>query len=146
MNKRTTAAATAAAALLAGGLHAAGAQAQTGLCTRPNEHCISVTVTSASGGAPQIRVDVPELYIHGPNHVIFWRLNNAGDQKYRFPADGIAFKTEGGRSEFRCALQGNTGTIYRCTDPNRTQGRFEYAVKVNGSPAVPVLDPWVINQ
>jgi len=146
MKRKTIVAATLAAAVLAGGVYAGSAQAQTGLCSRPNEHCISVTVTSAAGGAPQIRVDVPELYIHGPNHVIFWRLNNAGGQKYRFPAGGIAFKTEGGRAEFRCAAQGSSGTIYRCTDPNRTQGKFEYAIKVSGSPAVPVLDPWVINQ
>jgi hypothetical protein len=143
MNVRMLVAAGAVLALTAGP-GAPPAAAQQGLCTQPNQHCITVTV--APGGQPKISVDIPELRVAGKNHVIFWSLKNAAGQSYRFPENGIAFKTDAGRKEFGCAPMGNTGTVFRCTDPNDTQGRFEYAVRLGGSPAVPVLDPWIINQ
>jgi hypothetical protein len=127
-------------------LAASDAAAQSpGLCTQPNEHCVVVRIAADAGGAPKASVDVSELSISGTNHVIFWRIENAGAQAYRFPDDGIAFTPEG-KQEFTCAAQGNSGLVFRCVDAGRTKGRFKYAVKANGSPAVPVLDPWIINK
>jgi hypothetical protein len=122
------------------------AQAQTLPCSQPNNHCIVVTVAQGAGGAPEIHVDVRELYIRGASHVIFWRIDNTGAQRYRFPANGIEFKSADGKREFSCAAQGTSGLVIRCKDPNAAKGRFEYAVNLTGSPAVPPLDPWVINQ
>lgn len=147
MHKSLGLAAVAAVALAAGSsIGPAAAQPGAGLCSQPNQHCIMVTIDKDAAGAYRIGVDVSELTVRGPNHVIFWRINNVGAQKYRFPANGIEFKTEAGKREFTCAPQGTGGIVIRCTDPNRTQGRFEYAVRVSGAPAVPALDPWVINQ
>jgi hypothetical protein len=36
--------------------------------------------------------------------------------------------------------------VFRCTDSNKTKDKFKYAITLSGSPAVPVLDPWVVNQ
>jgi len=135
-----------AAFALPGGALVGTAAAQAGLCSQPNQHCIAVTVGKDAAGALQIEVDVQELTVKGANHVIFWRLNNAGAQKYSFAVDGIAFKSADGRGEFKCAPQGNGGILFKCIDPNRLQGKFEYAISLKGLPPVPVLDPWVVNR
>jgi hypothetical protein len=122
------------------------AQSAPGVCTQPNEHCIAVKIGNDVSGALKISVDVSELRVTGTNHVIFWRIDNTAAQKYRFPANGIAFKSATGKQEFQCGTLGDSGLVFQCTDPNQTKGRFEYAVTVSGSPAVPVLDPWVINE
>src|SRR5512143_1420024 len=77
----------AAAVALTAGLAAAPAAAQAGLCTQPNQHCITVTVDKGAGGELKIGVDVAELRVVGPNHVIFWSVKNAPGQHYRFPAN-----------------------------------------------------------
>lgn len=147
MHKSLVLAAVATMALAAGSSTGpAGAQSGAGLCSQPNHHCIMVTIDKDPTGAYGINVDVRELTVRGSNHVIFWRINNVGAQKYRFPANGIEFKTAAGKREFGCAPQGSGGIVIRCTDPNQAKGRFEYAVRVSGVPAVPVLDPWVINE
>ncbi len=137
---------TLAALALPGGALVGTASAQTGLCSQPNQHCVAVTVGKDAAGALQVEVDVQELTVKGANHVIFWRLNNTGTQKYAFAADGIAFKSVEGKGEFKCSPQGNGGILFKCTDPNRIQGKFEYAISLKGSPPVPVLDPWVVNR
>jgi hypothetical protein len=124
----------------------AGAQTNPVLCSQPNEHCILVTIDKDANGAPTIHVDADELRVKGPLHVIFWRLNNTAAQSYKFASNGIAFTTPEGQAEFKCAPQGNSGILFRCTDPNKTRGRFKYAITVTGAPPVPVLDPWIINQ
>jgi hypothetical protein len=135
-----------AALALGGATFAPIATAQSGLCSHPNEHCIAVTVEKEPNGGLTLHVDIDKLRVNGPNHVIFWRLNNATGQKYTFPSNGIAFKTAEGKAEFKCGPHANSGVVYKCTDPNKTQGEFKYAVTVTGVPAVPVLDPWIINR
>jgi hypothetical protein len=122
------------------------ALAQPGVCTQPNEHCIAVKIGNDASGALKISVDISELRVTGTNHVIFWRINNTSAQKYRFPDNGIAFKSAAGKQEFQCAALDSSGIVFKCTDPNKTKGKFEYAITVSGSPTGPTLDPWVINE
>jgi hypothetical protein len=109
-----------------------------GMCNEANTHCVQVTV---SGGT--IAVDREKLRVRGPSHVIFWRINNAGGQNYSFPANGIDFDTDSGKKQFSCVRQ--QPTVFRCLDPNSERGEFKYTVRLEGSPAVKPLDPWVIN-
>ena len=147
MNKPVLVAVVAALALVDGvSVRTAHAQTTPGLCSQPNEHCVTVRIGRDSTGAPKASVDVPEVPVNGPNHVIFWRIENTGSQKYSFPDNGIAFKSATGKQEFTCGALGNSGIVFRCTDPNKAKGKFEYGVTVNGSPPVPPLDPWVINK
>jgi hypothetical protein len=90
-----------------------------------------------------LQVDVPKLVKKGQDHTITWYIDNEDTQDYKFPESGIAFKTSDGKDVFNCALRGNY--VYRCVDRSWKKGEFEYAVKVAGSPAVPPLDPWVVN-
>jgi len=107
-----------------------------------------VTVEKEANGDLKLYVDAQELRVKGTNHVIFWRLDNAAGQNYKFPSNGIAFKTPEGKLQFiNCApVGGSTNTTFRCTDKNTVQDKFAYAITVSGAPAVPVLDPWIINQ
>ena len=107
---------------------------------RAADHFINVTVDAATR---TIEVNVPELRVRGPNHNIFWTVHNGPGQSYSFPEDGIHFKSDAGRSEFKCMRQ--NPRRFKCHDAGTTKGRFEYGVKLQGTPAVPVLDPFVIN-
>jgi hypothetical protein len=135
---------TTGALLLAGFAIAPGASAQSLPCGQGNNHCITVTV--GSGGDARISVDRPRLYVQGANHVIFWQIKNTGSQSYRFAPNGVAFKTPAGQHEFSCGPRDATGRVYFCLDPNGSKGTFEYGITLTGAPAVPPLDPWVINQ
>jgi hypothetical protein len=113
-----------------------------GPCAGSNPHCIVVTV---SGGAivPIPDQDVNEVHDHSVN--IDWVIATPG---YTFPANGITFTGKPGMplpdpNEFSCSLF-NT-TTFSCKDRNHTQGKFGYTVTLSGSPAVPPLDPYVIN-
>jgi hypothetical protein len=108
-------------------------------CTQPRNHCIKVTVE-----AGVISVDVTALSKKGQGHKIFWHIDNEATQDYKFPEGGIAFKTTDGKDVFNCDLRGDY--VYRCMDRNWKTGKYEYAVKVTGSPTVPPLDPWIVNQ
>lgn len=108
--------------------------------TAANNHFITVYIDPS---ARVIEVSVPELRVKGQDNVIFWTIQNATGQSYIFPEDGIFFKTEAGRAEFRCRRQHETR--FRCQDLGENKGRFEYGIKVNGSPVVPTLDPFVVN-
>lgn len=138
--------ATLAALALGGGMFARTAAAQTP-CSASKQHCILVTVEKEASGDLKLYVDAPELRVKGAGHVIFWRLENAAEQNYKFASNGIAFKTQDGKDQFtNCGPVGSNGATFKCTDKNTIQDKFEYAITVSGSPAVPVLDPWIINR
>jgi len=75
---------------------------------------------------------------------VVWEIVNKPGQSYTFADDsGISFKTEAGRNAFRCHREAN-GNRIACMNRG-TQGEFEYAVRLSGTPVVPPLDPWVVN-
>ena len=110
-------------------------------CNSAQQCRVEVAVTCAQG-ACRLVVDHPHVFARG-NDVV-WNIANQAGQSYRFSDDnGIAFKTAEGRGVFRCHVEAN-GTRIACMNRG-TPGTFEYAVRVSGSPAVPPLDPWVVN-
>jgi hypothetical protein len=75
---------------------------------------------------------------NSPN--ITWQMISAG---YTFPSNGIVFTS--GASQFsECHVEAN-GRRFVCKDRNSESGKFKYTVNISGSPAVPPLDPWVVN-
>jgi hypothetical protein len=92
-----------------------------------------------------IQVDWDEVAAHG--HNVVWTVVNKQGQSYQFDhGAGIAFKTAAGQTAFRCTAEENDKR-YRCTNnPQAPAARYEYGVKLVGSPAVPPLDPWVVNR
>jgi hypothetical protein len=107
-------------------------------CNAANNRCITVSVSSG-------QINAGDLLISSANHIIWWELVTTG---YSFPADGITIASPL-PNEFTCrvALQGR---IYFCINRNTTTGtglkKYKYSVKVTGSPAVPPLDPWILNE
>jgi hypothetical protein len=119
--------------------------AQTGLCSNDHQHCLVVTIDKGPGGAWMISVNNRELHVPPGNHEIFWQIVNTGGQNYAFSDDGIHFKSEPGKKEFKCQRMMNNPGVFKCNDPNSIKGRFEYGITVTGSPTVPTLDPFVVN-
>lgn len=75
------------------------------------------------------------------NVVITWRLPRDG--AYTFPKDGIAIQNAG--DEFaNCHPQAN-GYAFSCVNVHAKAGTYKYAIKVTGTPAVPPLDPTIVN-
>ena len=110
-------------------------------CSSAQQCRVEVAVTCAQGVC-RLVVDHPHVFARG-NDVV-WTIINQSGQSYRFADDaGIAFKTVEGRGVFRCHVEAN-GARIACMNRG-TPGMFEYAVRVSGSPAVPPLDPWVVN-
>ena len=111
------------------------------VCNSAQQCRVEVHVTCAQG-ACRLAVDHPRVFARG-NDVV-WTIVNQPGQAYRFADDaGIAFKREDGRRTFRCHREEN-GNRIGCMNAG-TAGEFEYAVVVSGMPAVPPLDPWVVN-
>jgi hypothetical protein len=104
-------------------------------------HCLDVSVISV-GGQPQI-VPIADEPVHDQGVMIFWKIATPG---YSFPINGIAFNkpafpTPSG--ELTCAPVNST--TFRCKDSYHTMGKFGYIVTLEGSPAAPPLDPFIIN-
>ena len=101
-----------------------------------------VQVSVACTPACTLAVDHPHVFARG--NAVVWEIVNRPGQSYSFASDdGIRFKTEAGRGAFRCHREAN-GNRVACANRG-DKGEFEYAVRVAGSPAVPPLDPWVVN-
>src|SRR4029079_5895113 len=106
------------------------------------QQCRVQVSVSCAGGTCGIAVQYPTVGANGVD--VVWEIANKPGQSYTFADDsGIAFKTDEGRSVFRCHREANGNRI---TCMNRgTRAVFEYAVRVSGAPSVPPLDPWVVN-
>lgn len=74
---------------------------------------------------------------------ITWHLPK--DSKYIFPSDGIVIKDPG--DEFPdCKVEPNEkGLKFSCMNKHKKSGTYKYTIKVDGSPAVPPLDPIIAN-
>lgn len=118
-----------------------GPQPRDLVCHSAQQCRVQVEVSCGAGGC-RAAVDHPRVFAQG-NDVV-WIVENKAGQSYAFPADdGIFFKTDAGRNAFRCRREGG-GDRYACMN-RKTKGTFEYGVRLSGSPAVPTLDPWVVN-
>jgi len=124
----------------------------TGPCTSGNPHCKIVRVIMVAG-KPQIQ-PIADESVNAPA-VIFWEIETAG---YTFPANGINFypasttKDPGTAAPagefFNCGPLGTSTTVYKCNNkhtPGGPPGPFGYTVTLSGSPAVPSLDPYILN-
>ena len=136
------------ALLAASALALAGCASQPGgpesldlTCSSAQQCRVVVTVDCPSAGC-RIAVDHPRVFAKGND--IVWIVANKPGQSYAFPSNaGIAFKTAAGQAALRCHVEAN-GSRYACMN-NRTPGEYEYGVRLEGSPAVPQLDPWIVN-
>jgi hypothetical protein len=133
----------AAMALFVAGLYGCKSLPREGgtLDCRSAEQC-KVEVSVASG---HIEVDFDTVAAHG--HNVVWTVVNKAGQSYAFDHDaGIAFKTKAGQQAFRCNPEANDKR-YKCNNnTDAPAGKFEYGVRLVGSPVVPPLDPWVVNR
>lgn len=75
------------------------------------------------------------------NVKITWQL--PPDSKYTFPKDGIVINDAG--DEFPDCHQEQNGLRFACMNKHSKPGKYKYTIKVEGSPAVPPLDPVVVN-
>jgi hypothetical protein len=116
-----------------------GFKRSTGLCSTPQEHCLNVYLVNN-----HIEVDVTELYVVGPNHMIYWQLDSASAPGYVFPSNGIVFPPSGA-SEFVDCHPIHGGTIFFCRDLNTRPGRYKYTINLTGPRPIPALDPSVVN-
>jgi hypothetical protein len=111
------------------------------VCNSAQQCRVSVEVTCAQG-ACRASVDHPRVRSRGND--IVWILVNKPGQSYAFATnDGIAFKTQAGQSVFSCHAEAN-GQRFACMN-RKDAGEYEYAVGIAGTPAVPPLDPWIVN-
>ena len=111
------------------------------VCNSAQQCRVSVEVTCAQG-ACRASVDHPRVRSRGND--IVWVLVNKPGQSYTFSTnDGIAFKTQAGQSVFNCHREANEQR-FACMN-RRDPGEYEYAVRIAGTPAVPPLDPWIVN-
>jgi hypothetical protein len=123
-----------------------------GLCAIAREHCVKVSI---QGGV--VTVDQPTVQVMGRGriHWIVWYLDTPG---YQFVSQSgnrpIIFKTAtNGQFDSddsqRCYAFNNSqwlnDRVFVCIDANSQGGSFSYGIKVTGSPAVPTLDPIIVN-
>ncbi|MEP7207656.1 MAG: hypothetical protein ABI920_12005 [Casimicrobiaceae bacterium] len=107
-------------------------------CTSVANCAVTVTVDCPASGCV-IKVDAEIIATNG--HPVRWTIQSAS--AYSFDrSDGIRFKTPEGRAAFACHRLGNGD--FQCTG-NRNGNAYPYAIHLQGSPPVPVLDPWVVN-
>ena len=136
-------AAVAAIAVVAGlaGCAAPGGPRSDDLVCNSAQQCrVTVRVTCNPGCTAS--VDHPRVMARGND--IVWIIANSPGQSYAFRAqDGVLFKTEAGRGVFRCHREA-AGERFACMN-RRDPGTYEYGIVLDGSPPVPVLDPWVVN-
>ena len=90
-----------------------------------------------------IVVDQEPLYFsRGMKDVmITWRL--PAGSAYRFPRDGITIRDAGG--EFTNCHPEHNGLRFSCLNVHAMPGTYKYTIKVVGTPAVPELDPTIVN-
>ena len=109
-------------------------------CTSAQQCRVIVSVTCNPGCTAS--VDHPRVFSRGND--IVWIVDNKAGQSYAYRTpDGIFFKSAAGRDVFRCHREA-ARERYACMN-RKDPGTYEYGIALDGSPPVPVLDPWVVN-
>lgn len=90
-----------------------------------------------------IVVDQEPIYFSkGTQNVRFkWQL--ASDSKYTFPKDGVVIK-DADTEIVECHPE-QGGLAFSCLNKHAKPGRYKYTIKLEGTPAVPPLDPIIVN-
>lgn len=110
-------------------------------CTGVGECRCEVKVVCPAGRPCEARVKWDLMRAAG--HVIRWHIANEPGQSYAFDRTrGIEFKTAEGKRAFRCQSLGNGD--FQCQG-DRNGNTYEYAIHLTGTPPVPPLDPFVVN-
>jgi hypothetical protein len=113
-------------------------------CPGSDRHCIEVSVVTVNG-QPRIH-DIPDHIVTDQGATISWMIATPG---YTFPDDGIAFDKPGNppttSTEFVNLHRQGNGT-FRCNDRKNNLGTFGYTVRLDGSPPVAPLDPFIVNR
>jgi len=133
--------------LLTGCVGLSTQQRQVKECHGPDDCRVVVSLVDCGAFTCHAKVDPDEIRLHGNN--VFWELSKeASDSGFRFPRDGIFFKSFSGTSDFRCQVS-EQGTQFHC---NNNAGppvgkEYKYGVQLSGSQSksVWVLDPWIVN-
>ena len=117
------------------------------MARKPSVDKYKPDVTVAGG-----EIDAPEsLYFRkGEKGVITWHLKA---KDYRFATDGIVFQSNAAGEIVNCGRAKDNDKLFSCDNLHRKEGQgffYKYAIKVepnpgSGAPAVPVLDPFVLN-
>ena len=111
------------------------------VCHSAQQCRVQVTVSCPAAGC-RAAVDHPRVFANG-NDIVWIVVNGAGQSSAFRREDGIFFKTPDGRKVFRCHREAG-GDRYACMN-RKDRGTYEYGVALEGSPPVPILDPWVVN-
>lgn len=111
-------------------------------CNSPEQCVVIVRVINCpSHCAISVRYDTVEAR----GFDVVWKMENDSGQSYAFDSNkGIEFKTNAGKQVFNCHVEAN-GNRYKCNN-HKDPGQYEYGVTLVGTPAVPPLDPWVVNR
>ena len=106
------------------------------------EQCV-VQVQIDCGHSPcTIGVSKQNVAAHG-FAVVWWIVDKPG-QSYQFRnPGGVYFKSAGVQRGFDCHPEAN-GKRYRCRG-DRDGKTYEYGIDLVGTPAVRILDPWIVN-
>jgi hypothetical protein len=115
--------------------------------------CSQASGQGASGGgsgphAPSVSVSNGQIAVapdpiiieKGNKQDIGWQLQQGSP--YRFPNDGIVIKDAG--DEFKCNRE-QAGLRFVCKNNHSKPGEYKYTIKLEGTPAVQPLDPWIRN-
>jgi hypothetical protein len=135
--------------IVMGGCSAPGAPAST---TPPP---VSFTCHSAQQCTIKVVVDCAQspctMKVPGAENVaangfdVVWEIAPAAGQSYVFKnPGGIFFKTQEGRNAFMCQAEMHDAR-YSCHG-NRDGNTYLYGIELVGTPAVAVLDPWIVNR
>jgi hypothetical protein len=106
-------------------------------------NCIEVSVIKV-GDSLKIQ-DIGNFELRKGETEITWRIATPG---YTFPANAITFVDKPdfplpAQNEFKCESGG--GKTYKCEGRHVKPGTYGYKISLDGTPAVPPLDPFIIN-
>jgi hypothetical protein len=99
-------------------------------------------VVSVAGGKITVAPEPLQFAKDKHNVKITWQL--PAGTPYTFPKDGIVIGDGG--DEFPDCHPEQNGQRFACMNKHNKPGKYKYTIKVDGSPAVPPLDPIVINE
>jgi hypothetical protein len=106
---------------------------------KPDRDFIDVQVANGA-----VTVSEEEAHTNEGHGALVWRVATPG---YAFTADGIVFDTKGS-DKFKCKASPK-GDKFRCDKLRHVKlDRYKYVVKLKttgSAPAVPPLDPWIVN-
>ena len=90
-----------------------------------------------------IVVDQEPIYFPKAQQNVRFRWQLAAGSNYSFPSDGVTFKVATDEIVECHPEQG--GRAFSCLNRHTKPGTYNYTIKLQGTPAVPPLDPIIVN-